>query len=212
MSNQNDLTAIVDVRGVVARPWAGFPPVAESDPVVGVPADITLSPRASPTPGPNFDQNTPDRSVGVCGAASISRKEAGTRMVADPPLNTLDPMRADPVRATFVRAPAELWTLSRALEFRLLWAATELSQVEVAAHFNRTPRQLRRLRSHFGLADRPTLDRLGRAARRRLHEEERLAEGALSEAAQALLRVAQARRKVDDRARDAARVARLRRK
>lgn len=101
------------------------------------------------------------------------------------------------------RASSETWALATRFEFLAMWLAIELPLVDLAAYFGLSVRQVERLRKDFGLGDRPALRRLGRRARQRLVTHETLA-GFMTPRGQALLRVAQARRRVQDAARDVA--------
>ena len=97
---------------------------------------------------------------------------------------------------------AARWTLSARLDFVVLWLAIELTTAEVAEHMGLSKRHLRRLRTDMGLESRSTLFRLDRKARRRLVAFEDFLPF-MSLRGQALLRVAQERRRVHDEARDA---------
>lgn len=101
----------------------------------------------------------------------------------------------------WVRGSAARWTAAQQLEFVVLWLAVELPLSEIACHFGLAERHLRRLRSDYRLEDRATILRLNRAGRRRHVTHEALA-GFMSPEAQALLKTAQARRRVQDEIRD----------
>lgn len=149
-----------------------------------------------------LNQNTSEPSAGVC-SAGPSRMYAVT---GSPQADTRLGAGGTPPAATAGASPhfgeAWNWTVSERLDFVVLWLAVELSTAEIAAHFGLTTRHLTRLRTDFGLAARPGLRRLDRAARQRLVAFE-VWSAFMTPMGQALLKVAQARRQVQDEARAA---------
>ena len=96
------------------------------------------------------------------------------------------------------------WPLSRRLDFALLWRSLELSVAEVARHMKMSERHVRRLRVAFGLETRAALQWLDQSARRNLLPFEEFAEYMTPEGRK-LLKIAQARRRINDAARAAKR-------
>lgn len=156
--------------------------------------------------GANLIQDTPESLPGLCRATLDTDSPAQVRPVPDMQLPGIDALAAadhGPSSPTFGEASGEVerWTSARRLELILLWSATELSGKEIARFLGFSERHLRRLRVDLGLEDRTTLRRLDRAGRRRLGAYKALA-GLMSQEAQALLGLAQARRQVQEEVQD----------
>jgi len=188
---------IVKTEAVVHGLADGRCPVSD-----GMTTDLTQSRVRTDTDTRNSQLNAAVPAPGVSRAGS----SATSAWTPTPPAGH-DMAKSD---RSMMRARADTWTLGQKLEFFALWLALELSDVEIAIHFGLSDRHLRRLRVEFGLEERRVLQKLSRAARQRLATHEALA-GFMSQEGQALLKVSQDRRRIQEEARRAAAVTAARR-